>query len=488
MFSPDGLRLATLRADGRVRLWRLDTPAPQATDLLNTAAVYKLTFSPDGRWLLVTLSGGPPSLWDLRQGTPAQTALDPQARSGSRLDFSPDGRWLALDYADNTTWLQPLGQPSAQAVKLGQEIVALAFSKDTRRLAVGLSEQIEIWQLDRPQLTGEVFYREPNLQSLHLSPDGRWLSASYFGGALKVWRVANAETPEIEVGNFGAAGSEDSYVLAEFSPDGTWLALRISGTPTQLWRLGEQQVASINYGDDSQQIDELAFSPDGRWLLTKSGNGPTRLQLIKPSELIGRFCSLAGRNLSLAEWDQTGGAQTFAKVCPALPYHPSMYDVLLGQRQIVRALGGHSNDRLSGANQELPAPWLVRMASGISQKSPQEALLAYVLARQIDPELRGVSDQALGALCQSTGQSAPGPLALEVCTRAIALDPGNLWLYYARAVTRMMTDDLAGARDDLERFQRLAADTFIYSKDDAQKQAQEWLETLTAGKNPLAAP
>ena len=108
-FMPGNQRLATSGDDSTIRLWDSRGATARVTQAGNH--VYKLDFSPDGKWLAsggrargaigtfwhqITGGGGsatPLRIWRTSDG--AQVAAMPNATDISSISYSPDGRYLA---------------------------------------------------------------------------------------------------------------------------------------------------------------------------------------------------------------------------------------------------------------------------------------------------------------------------------------------------------------------------------------------------------
>jgi WD40 repeat protein len=146
--TPDARWLATGTWTGnRTMIWEAGT-GKVANELPGGGR--HVTFSGDGRWLLVNNGGvgGPSSLWSVGDWKLRQRWSGGVTRTGAA--FSPDGRLLALATVSSVRLVDP---------ESGQEIATLSdrdpvhpnafcFSPDGRQLAVGTaSGSIQRWDL-----------------------------------------------------------------------------------------------------------------------------------------------------------------------------------------------------------------------------------------------------------------------------------------------------------------------------------------------------
>ena len=134
------------------------------------------------------------------------------------------------------------------------------------------------WRLDHVQVTSIVF-----------SPDGRWVAASYFGGAMNRigtdWRAFVAEW---EVGGKTRAIVPDAYGPIAFRPDSKALAMgiykrqgrdRSPRVRLAVWDVGKPSLRCILPDQETPVSPAIgaAWSPDGKRLAT--GSSPDSLQL-----------------------------------------------------------------------------------------------------------------------------------------------------------------------------------------------------------------
>jgi serine/threonine protein kinase/WD40 repeat protein len=187
--SPDGTRVAFDDYDAvnaldavpaRVRI----CDAASGEELLHLpageAAIWSLTFSPDGRLLAAGGFDGKVRVWDTATGKPLYR--DDLEGPFYRLAFSPDGQRLAgVDREQVKVWHVPAGK----------EVLTLRGAGP------------------RPSDNGFN-------PALAWSPDGRWLAATTWEGGVAVWDAAESEVPvrEPPLGRVPAARI-DAWHLAQ---------------------------------------------------------------------------------------------------------------------------------------------------------------------------------------------------------------------------------------------------------------------------------
>jgi serine/threonine protein kinase/WD40 repeat protein len=275
-FSPDGRWLSSGSGDG-VRLWdlaqtaqvgHLPTGAHTVPNKGGPAEASQGLFLPSGQALLV---GGVDGLhtWPLGRsanGTtlrlgPPRSELD---RNVVEMTLSGDGKTLALLCADSPNVLvrfpdgkeaHELGTPSG--------VQSLALSPDGRWLALGTARQVQIWDTRKAELAHTLM---DCCAPAVFSPNGRWLATSS-PERYHLWHTGSWEQgPKTGRHRRGMDG------LLAFSPDGGVLAVAFSNVQVDLLEAATGQRLARLEAPEPALLADLCFSPDGGRLAVATQN------------------------------------------------------------------------------------------------------------------------------------------------------------------------------------------------------------------------
>ena len=375
VWSRDGRRLLTLSSDGTARLW--STPAPLAEELPlpipadNTVC----DLSPDNRWVA---AAGADQRVRLVSASPRDSAVRGLSHPAAvnALSFSPDSRWAAA--GDESGEVSICSVPDALPVEARLRhcgpVRALLWSPDSQRLAVSLSNQVQVWHWKEGQnhggralpfaqalafsrdgrqllmaagrrswvmdcATGRRVSEGPEMPGpiacVGFAPDGRHVACASSENALAVWDPATGQLafPWLRPGG-------DPLCLA-FSPSSEWLLSGGEDGTVRLWDV-QRGVLKQNLTQHRRRVGSVGWSPDGVWIVSGSANRDVRLThaasglpgadvLEKSGSAKVRFNRDGARILVISEGAPPRLLRTPASVMPASEALVAMAELALGK-------------------------------------------------------------------------------------------------------------------------------------------------------------
>lgn len=268
--SADGKRVASLGADGTVRVWdtaggkqvRCVRVAPGGLDLVARHHSCALALSPDGGLVAASLGQGGVRVWDVAKGSERLGLLtDGFVRA---LAFSPDGARLAATGDKTWVWLIRHAEQPTRFPDLGGS--GVVFSPDGKTL-IGPGGRQSDADTGRPLAVFKGFpARARSAAPFAVAADGKTLVVGNSGKGVRVFDLATgAERARLVVPN---------HTTMALSPDGRVLATADRATIV-LWDTGNGDPLLRLAGHEGQ-VSSLAFTPDGKTLVS-AGSDTTLL-------------------------------------------------------------------------------------------------------------------------------------------------------------------------------------------------------------------
>jgi WD40 repeat protein/DNA-binding SARP family transcriptional activator len=262
-FDPSGSLLASAGfADGTARVWDAESgielatvdlgqflkpsiPLPHRCGLhpMGLKQVFDVAFSPDGTMLTTGGWFGPSStlMWDSATGRLRRILAqdsDSEEQWGRSIDFGPDGKLVAGEGRD-VVFVWSVGDGRIVARIRQQQVNALAFSPDGRRLVTGsLEGDVDVWEARTGRQIDSLNGNLGQVLDLAFSPDRNRLATSSTDGTLRLWDARTGEQIlTLARGVAGEVGAKSKFCFRRnrnaylgvggklaFSPDGTRLA------------------------------------------------------------------------------------------------------------------------------------------------------------------------------------------------------------------------------------------------------------------------
>jgi WD40 repeat protein len=275
-FSTDGKTLLLGTAGGLIHRWDLAAGKELPPLSKHLGAVAGMHTLPDGRTLVSTGDDGVIRRWDMKTG---RQDGEPESYEGrSCAAYSLDGQFAAIGDARGRIdlWDGRTGKRVRTFQQEGTAVRHLAFSPDSKLLAAAeQSGTVRFWQVPGGQAR-EVWQREslPDVwfcNGLAFSPDSRSLCISDYPKQIRVVEVASGKLLWTGRSSYAEAFSPDGATLLVAAPTGSYLTLLDAAT-------GEKRATvrlNTNIPDGLGVMYTLAFSPDGRRLAVAQGDSGT---------------------------------------------------------------------------------------------------------------------------------------------------------------------------------------------------------------------
>jgi WD40 repeat protein len=265
-FSPDEQKLASVSADGDIRLWGLDGRLLNVLEC-NGYPLLDVDFAPNGDHLVAVDTDGSVHLWN------AGGILDRTWRAHEQptraVAFAPSGEQIVTASEDATVKIWSIdGNLVATLNGDVGGFQGLLWTAENQIIAGDEQGNVYVWDAAGQRLS-QFSSSASALIALALSPDGQTLAAV---GSDRQVRLHNL-TDQSLIREFPAHNG--AIYNAQFTPDGEQLITVGDDKIIRLWQL--DGTASTTLVGHTGLIAALAVSPDGMMIATSGGDHAIRL-------------------------------------------------------------------------------------------------------------------------------------------------------------------------------------------------------------------
>ncbi|MDB9529215.1 TIR domain-containing protein [Oscillatoria sp. CS-180] len=265
-FSPDEQKLASVSADGNIRLWGLDGSEIAILEC-NGNPLLDLDFSPDGEQIVAVDSDGSLHSWS-SDGT-FQNQWSAHQQPTRAVAFSPDGNFIATASEDATVKVWSLdGQLVATLDGAVGGFQALLWTEQGQLIAGDERGDIYVWE-GSGQLLTTFTEQSSAITALDIDPEGKTLAAVSVDRQVRLYDLSNQTLIRTFEAHYGPIYN------VSFTPDGQQLITVGDDKVIRMWQLDGTSSGSLV--GHTGLVAALAVSPDGDMIATSGGDRAVRL-------------------------------------------------------------------------------------------------------------------------------------------------------------------------------------------------------------------
>jgi uncharacterized protein YjiK len=271
-FSPDGRLIVIGCWDSTVKLWDIEGNPIGQPFRGHEGFVSSVAFSPNGQLIVSSGRDSTVRLWDI-EGNPIGQPFRGHEGLVSSVAFSPDGRVIVSGGGDSTVRLWNIdGKPISRFFRGHNNFVSsVAFSPDGQLIVVGrINHTVMLLNL-QGNLIGQPFWRYGgSVNSVAFSPDGQMIVSGSSDTTVQLSDIRGNPIGQPFRGHKGSVSS------VAFSPDGQMIVSGSSDTTVRLWDIQGNSI-SPPLQEHEGYVRSVAFSPDGQMIVSGSSDTTVRM-------------------------------------------------------------------------------------------------------------------------------------------------------------------------------------------------------------------
>ncbi len=272
-FSPDGRWLATSNTGGVIQMWPLgggDAISWQAHETLTT-----VKFSPEpGAILSQALADPKRVFWSVPEGVRLGEMDAPMALKATHLSANDWHTFLRMtriieDSRTPGTWTIDHRPEELRKKLQGGHPPRAALGPDGRDLVHSLGSELFLADIGRPGATPRAIGRDgAEIKQIAFRPDGSYFATIDFDGVITVWALSDGVSERIR--SWQGLADDDSHHV-DFDPSGDFVTVSFDRGDIHVYGLNDPPGAEpLRLRPQGGRAVHSNFDPSGRWLATAS--------------------------------------------------------------------------------------------------------------------------------------------------------------------------------------------------------------------------
>jgi WD40 repeat protein len=275
-YSPDGSRLASAGADGRLIVWNTLTHNAVATLTAHHDSVMSVAFAPNGKLFASGSWSGEVILWDSAKREPLMAPIAAHEGSVDDIAFNAGATLMATsssrDGGKIKVWDVPSGKLRYERDALKGAAYCVAFTPDGALLASGGGEYVALWNATDGRTVHAPFEADSAaVFDMAFSPDGKVLATAGTDG-VRLWNTATREPVSALLQEHG-----DQVNAVVFDARGTLLASGGHDHTVIMRDVASLKAVAEPLGGHTKYVEAVVFAPDGKTLASGGHDGKVNL-------------------------------------------------------------------------------------------------------------------------------------------------------------------------------------------------------------------
>lgn len=274
-FNPDLSRVVVGMSGGKATVWDVETGKLLLTLSGHSDWVNAVAYSPDGTKIATSSDDKTAKIWDAVTGQELKTFLG-HTSPVIRVTFNADGTRLGTGSTDGTAriWDTTTGK-QLLSLNHGDWLTGIYFSHDGSRIFTHtLGRNGKVWDSNTGEelmtLTGHTGF----IYGGAFTANGSLAVTSATDGSTRIWDLARAQESFSEPTSAKLSSSIGGGTVV-FSPDGTRIAVSSSDGHFKIWNIVTGQEQTFEGHTDA--VHRVAFSPDSKRIASASDDDTVRI-------------------------------------------------------------------------------------------------------------------------------------------------------------------------------------------------------------------